>query len=70
MAGCHTASDEKKSAPPKESVTEVQKAVGSIIGSVTGQEKSAQYCPVCGKHFGLNVKICPADGTELKEIED
>jgi hypothetical protein len=52
-----------------ESTQDVRSAIESVAGAVSKMPMRVKYCPVCGKRFSPSVMKCPADGTELKELE-
>ena len=60
VGGCSTVSSKK----------EMESAVSVVAESLREEKTSAQYCPVCGKHYSLRVEQCPVDGNRLKKIEE
>lgn len=44
-------------------------AAGGLGGALIGEQMDSKFCPVCGKRFTASQKFCPADGTELKDIQ-
>lgn len=42
---------------------------GAAAGALAGEQMDAKFCPVCGKRFTSGTLYCPADGTQLKDIE-
>ena len=45
-------------------------AVGAVTGAVVADKMQTKYCPVCGNRYTSDVKYCPLDGAELKEIKN
>ena len=64
LTGCQAAS------PKQAKRDDAQSAVGSVVSGVSGKGIRAQYCPVCGKHYGSKVATCPIDGVKLEEIKE
>ena len=45
-------------------------AVGTVGGLVVGEHMKKKFCPVCGKQYSEDLKYCPTDGMELKEVTE
>ena len=45
-------------------------AVGTVGGMIVGEHMKKKFCPVCGKQYSEDVKYCPKDGTELKDVTE
>ena len=43
---------------------------GGLAGALIGEQMDKKFCPVCGKRYTSGEKVCPIDGTELKDIEN
>lgn len=66
ILGCATVV--QNSTPGRESRQDVESAVGSVVGAVSGKGTAVKYCPVTGKRFAPKFKACPVHGVELKEV--
>ncbi len=70
-AGCATTSSaQKNSGPAVETPEDVQSAVTAVREAIRNRDASAQYCPLCGKHYSGHLDTCPEDKTPLKSIEE
>ena len=67
-SGCST-SAASKFARSTQNQKETESAISAVTETLRNENVSAQYCPVCGKHYSGRVEKCLIDGTPLKEIE-
>ena len=58
LAGCASAKNQ-----------ETRSAVKAVTDAITQENVVVHYCPIDGKRFGPNFKVCPEHNVELKVVE-